>query len=104
MCKGVELSGEGIFDRGAEFVVEGVDLVKEFFAETVVVGLLSAFGLADTIPQVIVQIHGLVEQASNSVNIFSLVDSQHERAVIDKCTDHVFDVFLNVSKIHSVLN
>ena len=59
-------------------------------------------GLADGITQVVVEVHGLVNEVGNLFGLLPGVDVEEKRAVVDKSTHKVLYVFLDVSKIHVV--
>lgn len=89
---------------GAELVVQGVCLFKEFLTDAVIahLGLFSTGALDNLLTQIIVQVYGLINEVCNLVSVLSGIHVQEKRAVIHKCTYHILDVFLDVSEVHGL--
>ena len=100
------LFAKSFLGGGTELVVQGVGLLQEFLADAVEahLGLLCTGALNNLLTKVIVKVNGLVYEVCNFIRILSGVYVQEQRAVVHKCTDHVLNVFFDVSKIHISLN
>ena len=88
----------------AQAVVEFVGFFQEFLADTVVVAALVAFRREDFVPHGIEKVDGFVDEARHGICLGVRVGGKEQGAIIHECSDDVFQVLLDVSKIHSVLN
>lgn len=91
----------GRLDEFAELLIHSVSLLKEFLADSGIVGGLLAFYLCvHFVPEVIVEFDSLVEESAQSLIVSFLVKCAEEGAIIDESSDDIFNVLLDVSKIH----
>ena len=87
-----------LLDRSTEFVVQGVGLGQQFLADATVVCLGTLLGSGDHfVAELIIQVHGFVDEAGNLVRILAGVDVQEQGAIVNESANHILDVFFDVS-------
>ena len=97
------LLSKTLLDGSAELVVQGVSLFQQVFANTGEVSLLGFLGgVYNLVPELVVQIYGLVNEVCNFVCILARVHVQEKGAIVHKSTNHILNVLLDVSKIHII--
>ncbi|MCR5277101.1 MAG: hypothetical protein K6D54_05490 [Bacteroidales bacterium] len=89
----------------AELGVQRVRLLQQVLADLQVVLLGVSLGLGvHAVLEFVVQVDAFVHQVGNLVVRSLGVDGGEDGAVLDKGAQHILDVFLDTSEIHSVLN
>ena len=59
--------------------------------------------LAQLVAELVEEVDGFVDETVHLVGALVRVDGEEQAAVVDECTNHVLDVFFDVTKVH-ILN
>ena len=96
---------DGFLHKVAEFCVKVVGLLQDLFAQTIEVGFPASFNLfcVNLVHKVVVKVHGLFVKSQEFLVRSVRVNHGKNVAVLYEGAHYILDVFLDVSKIHSVL-
>lgn len=97
-CLGLVLGDNSL----AELLVESIDFLEQFLAETGEIKLLVTLDfIAGFVFKVVVEINGLFEQSHYLFSSFVGVSLNEIIAILYEFADEKFNVFLKISKVHN---
>src|SRR5574344_6720 len=85
----------------AKFLIESICLLKQFFAKCKEEGSFLSFRMVSFVSQNIVKVNGFFDDFSYIICLLARIDRDKKGAIIDKCTDNVLNVFLDIPKFHN---